>query len=93
MRRSKKGKSAYAHIRVWRAPDSSIHMSIDGIKGGLVKVNQGALKVNGHPTLFARLDKLLNEAVPKGPDEIRVQFIAANGKVTTGPVFKLPRSN
>ena len=61
MKRSKKGKSVYAEIGAWREPDGSIHMTIKGVKGGHVAVNADPSKRNGHPTLFARLDKL-----PKG---------------------------
>ena len=61
MESSKKGKSVYANIGVWRAIDGSIHMTIKGVKNGHVAVNAEPKRRNGHPTLFSRLDQLLND--------------------------------
>jgi hypothetical protein len=59
---SKKGKSVYAEAGFWREMDGSIHMSFKGVRGFHVAVNADPKKPNGHPTLFKRLDALLNAA-------------------------------
>lgn len=89
MKRSGKGKTVYAEIGVWREADGSIHLTIKGVKNGHVAVNADPSKRNGHPTLFARLDRLLKEAPPQ-PREWQVQFVARDGMITNGPKIKLP---
>ena len=71
MQRSKKGKAVYTQVGVWRERDGSIHMTFKGVKDGHVAVNADPSKRNGHPTLFARLDRLLKSA-PPAPKAIRV---------------------
>ncbi len=88
MKRSAKGQAVYTEIGVWREPDGSIHISFKGLKGGHVAVNADPTKRNGHPTLFSRLDQLLNLA-PQRPDQINVKFVAPDGTDTSGPTFKL----
>jgi hypothetical protein len=91
MKRSKKGRAVYTQIGVWRESDGSIHLTLKGVKNGHVAVNAEPSKPNGHPTLFSRLDQLLKEVPPAaGPQEIQVQFVAPDGKITKGPKFKVP---
>jgi hypothetical protein len=93
MKRSKKGKAVYTQIGVWREPDGSIHLTLKGVKSGHVAVNADPSKRNGHPTLFARLDQLLNEA-PKPPGEMTIKLVAGDGTVTgTGKIKLAPYSN
>ena len=95
MRRSKKGKSAYTRIGVWRDPSGTIHMTLEGVKGGHVAINSDPEKRNGHPTLYRRLDQLLRDApAPRAQrlQSIQVRFVARDGTVTDGPKFKLPSS-
>jgi hypothetical protein len=70
---SKKRKSVYAKAGFWREKDGSIHMSLQGVPGFHVAINEDPKKPNGHPTLFKRLDKLLNEAAE--PPDVTIQFV------------------
>jgi hypothetical protein len=66
MKQSKKGNARYAEMSFWRQPDGSIHITIKGVPGAHVAVNADPTRRNGHPTLFARLDALLNSPAPEG---------------------------
>jgi hypothetical protein len=65
MKLSKKGRAVYLEIGFWREPNGSIHMTGRGVPGFHVAVNKDPSRTNGHPTLFARLDKCLRAAAPK----------------------------
>jgi hypothetical protein len=43
MKRSKKGRAVYTQIGVWREKDGSIHLTLKGIKGGLMPMPQNAM--------------------------------------------------
>jgi len=64
MKKSVGGKSAYLQIGFWRHKDGSIHITASGVPGFHVAVNEDGTKPNGHPTLFARLDRCLKESEP-----------------------------
>ena len=64
---SRKGNAVYAQIGVWREKDGSVHLTIKGVPGAHIAVNADPAKRNGHPTLFNRLDKLLNATKKPGP--------------------------
>jgi hypothetical protein len=55
MKLSDKGKSVYAEVGFWLEKDGSIHMTIKGIPGGHIAVNEDSARKNGHGTLFKRL--------------------------------------
>ena len=67
MKLSKKGRSVYTEVGFWLEKDGSIHLAIKGDPRGHVAVNQDPTKRNGHPTLFNRLAKALNEAGAPAP--------------------------
>jgi hypothetical protein len=66
MNRSKQGKSVYLRIGFWREKNGSIHIGSNEVEGFHVAVNSDPSKPNGHPTLYKRLDALLEAA--KAPD-------------------------
>ena len=95
MRRSKKGGAVYTRIGVWRSETGAIHMTLDGVKGGHVAVTGDPSKRSGHPALFEKLTRLLEDRTAKAaqrPREIQVQFVSRDGTVTNGPKFKLPET-
>mgnify|MGYP003431115468 CR=1 FL=1 len=59
---SAKGKSVYAEVGFWLEKDGSIHLTFKGVPGFHVAVNADPKKPNGHPTLFKRLTKLIQDA-------------------------------
>jgi hypothetical protein len=93
MRRSKKGGSVYTRIGVWRDKHGAFHMTLEGVKGGHVAVTADPSKRNGHPALFEKLTRLFEDETLRAaqrPREIQVKFVARDGTVTNGAVFKLP---
>ncbi len=62
MRTSKNGNAVYAEVGFWLEQDGSIHLSIKGIANGHVAVNQDPNLRNGHPTLYAKLNKAFQES-------------------------------
>jgi hypothetical protein len=75
-------------IGCWREPDGSIHMTIKGMPNGHVAVNADPSKPNGHPTLYARLDRLLRDTPLAVPREIIVQFVSPDGAIKKAPDSK-----
>jgi hypothetical protein len=91
MKRSDKGNSLHAQIGFWHAPDGSIHLTIKGSLGGHVAVTSDPTKRNGHPTLYARLDALLNKQ-PEPFDPL-ISFVSPGGKASAPvPLSKLTKA-
>lgn len=67
MQKSKKGRSVYAEVGFWLEKDGSIHLTIKGAPGAHVAVNRDPKQPNGHPTLFRRLAKLLEDEGAPAP--------------------------
>ena len=59
MRTSKRRKSVYLNVGVFRQDDGSIHLTGVNVQGFHVAVNEDPIRKNGHSTLFKRLDALL----------------------------------
>ena len=68
MKLSRKGRSVYAEVGFWLEKDGSIHLSIKGLPGGHIAVNEDPVRRNGHPTLFARLSRALAKAGAPAPN-------------------------
>ena len=67
MRISKNGKSVHVEIGFWLNDDGSIHDTSGALKGFHVAVNREPSRSNGHPTLYRRLARCLQEAGAPAP--------------------------
>jgi hypothetical protein len=61
MKQSKPGRSRYLEIGFWYEPNGTIHLTAKGEPGFHVAISDDPSKPNGHPTLFKRLAKCLDQ--------------------------------
>lgn len=64
---SKGGKSVHIEIGFWLNDDGSIHVTSNAEKDFHVAVNQDPARKNGHPTLYDRLAKILQDEGAPSP--------------------------
>jgi hypothetical protein len=67
MQLSRKGRSVYAEVGFWLEKDGSIHMTIKGLPGAHIAVNEDSARKNGHRTLYQRLAKGLQKMGAPSP--------------------------
>ena len=61
MHSSKSGKSVHIDVGFWLQEDGSIHLTSNALKNFHVAINEDPDRKNGHPTLYKRLHKILEQ--------------------------------